>query len=548
MKIWTLLLSLISIQQTFSISWAENTLNGLTLEEKIGQMFVVAAVAGDHNAQNFKRHQLLSRYKTDPQYIEQLITHYRIGGVIFLHHSTPSQQIDMTNHYQTLSRLPLLIVQDCEWGLSMRVDNTMTFPHAMTLGAVNDYALIYQTGAEIGRQSKALGIHMNCGPVADINNNPANPVIHDRSFGENKERVTGCSLAFAQGLQSAGILSCTKHFPGHGDTHIDSHFALPLIEYSREHLMNNELFPFKHLIENGVDGVMVAHLSIPSLDASGVPATLSYPITTELLQNELGFDGLVITDGLGMEALSTTYTGPEIALKAFLAGNTILLCPLEVPQSIATLKNYIQLHPEAEKLLDHNVLKILEAKEKLGINHHRLINKNIALQSLHTPYAYALKKKLYQKAITLVHGKEYLPIDFSQCAVVIVGDSKTDTFANTLGVSRFCLSPSPTQQELETLLVHLKPYTTVVFGIFEINKRNHITFGISPLLINFIKQTVTQKTVVTLFGTPYAAKLFGNTDTLVVAYQPEPEAQEAAALVIKGECEAQGLLPITLNL
>jgi len=381
-------------------NWAQQTFESMTLQEKIGQMFVVAAASCfDKNEETLSSALFKSPYKMDPEYIRYLIQNHHIGGLIFLYQSTPEKQIDFTNEYQRLSKYPLLIAQDCEWGLSMRLDDTISFPRNMTLGTLTNRHLIYEVGKEIGKQCKAIGVHLNCAPVVDVNNNPNNPVINTRSFGSDKETVAECATLMMHGMQDAGILTCAKHFPGHGDTSTDSHLTLPVINHSKERLHNLELYPFKELIKEGVDTVMMAHLNVLAFDASGISSSLSKNIVTNILQKELGFNGLVLTDGLGMQAITNHCNGAQAALQAFKAGNTILLCPLDVSEAIQAIEQFVKEDPYYLELLTKNVLKILNTKERLGIHKNRLINKEEALKQLHTKEAYALKEKILQASI-----------------------------------------------------------------------------------------------------------------------------------------------------
>ncbi|MEK6614794.1 MAG: glycoside hydrolase family 3 N-terminal domain-containing protein, partial [Bacteroidota bacterium] len=274
-----------------SISWSDSVFNTLTPTQRIGQLFMVAAY---------------STAQTDTSKIKRIIDSCGIGGLIFMQ-GEPTQQAALTNYYQSKSKVPLLISIDAEWGLDMRLAHTVRFPRQMTLGAISSEAdtLIYFMGKEIAKHCKRLGIHVNFAPVADINNNPLNPVISSRSFGENKITVTRKSLLYMKGMQDAGVLAVAKHFPGHGDTDSDSHKTLPTITCSKERMDSLELFPFKKLFTEGVGGVMVAHLFIPAYDSStNTASTLSPPIVTDLLKNELKFEGLIFTDALNMKGVS----------------------------------------------------------------------------------------------------------------------------------------------------------------------------------------------------------------------------------------------------
>ncbi len=376
--------------------WAQQTLASLTLREKIGQLFVVATASSFEQQEEALATALFkSPYKIDSAYIRELIEHYHIGGLIFLFKSTPEKQIDAINEYQALSKVPLLISQDCEWGLSMRLYNTLVYPRNAVLGRLSDGALIYQLGREIGRQCKAVGIHMNFSPVTDVNNHPDNMLIGSRSFGVDAHHVARCALFMMRGLQDAGVLACAKHFPGHGDTSVDSHLDLPLLTHDKKRLQALELIPFKHLIEHGVAAVMNAHLAVPAYEPDKHRASsLSHAIVTDLLEQELNFEGLKITDGLGMIAITKYYEPGYAELEAFLAGNDIILCPLDVPKAVVLIERAIHEGRITEHELDRRVLKILKAKEWSGATHFEPIDKEKALREINAPSAFQLQNKL----------------------------------------------------------------------------------------------------------------------------------------------------------
>src|SRR5579871_4009939 len=305
------LISLLLIHYSLNALTVHEQLQQLSEDQKIGQLFMVAAVCDEQMNTDFMK---TAPYTMDKEHVENLITKHGIGGIIWLGNGTPHKQIERTQHYQKLSRIPLLVAQDLEWGLSMRLksdegtQNVLRFPRAMTLGALTDDNLIYEVGNEIGRQAQQLGVHMNLAPVVDVNNNPENPIIHDRSFGDDPYAVARKSSAFMRGLRDGGIITCAKHFPGHGNTATDSHHALPFMTQSAEELEAVELVPFKQQIADGVAAVMVAHLEVPALEAQPkVPTSLSYAVVTQLLKQKLGFKGLVMPDGLGMRGITDHY-------------------------------------------------------------------------------------------------------------------------------------------------------------------------------------------------------------------------------------------------
>ena len=515
--------------------WAEQTLENLSLREKIGQLFVVAAVSEDPKDSGINL-ELIKNYTLDKEHIEQLITSYGIGGIIFLCKSTPEKQRRLTQHFQQLSPLPLLMCQDCEWGLTQRLRETLRFPRNMTLGAIQNEKLIYDMAYEIGRQCRAIGVHLNLAPVIDVNNNPDNPVINDRSFGENKKRVALLGEQYYKGLSDAQVIPCAKHFPGHGDTAIDSHYALPCIPHTQERLTSVELYPFKQLINQGIPAIMTAHLSIPAYDTT-LPSSLSYPLVTELLQHTLGFKGLVITDGLGMDALVNHYAPGEIELKAFLAGNDILLCPVDVPKAIDLIEQAITKGTISEKELDKRVLKILQAKESVGTS--------LPQEELITPEALKLKCSLYESAITLVRNEQVLPLS-PETTVIQIG-AEQNRFTAFFDSIHY-LASAPSEESIHQVLKEVKNARTVIVSLFGMNKYSRKNFGIADNSLSLIKELQKNHHVVlTIFGNPYSLKNFGNESAIIVAYEDDPDAQQAAAKVLLGQLAPQGKLPVTAS-
>lgn len=340
-------------------------ITNLTIEQKIGQLFMVAAVVDEDLAKNIIESK---PYRLDKEYIEYLIHEYHIGGVIFLGKSDVEKQIERTQHFQSLSTIPLLIGQDLEPGRVgiSRLPDECNFPSNQSLGERNNTKETYQTAIQIGTLCQKLGVHINFAPVTDVNNNPNNPVINDRSFGDNPEIVTQHAIAFAQGLRDVGIIACAKHFPGHGDTNIDSHYDLPIIAHNKERLNEIELYPFKQLIAAHIPAIMIGHLEVPAYEPQEkLPSSLSKKIVTDLLQKELGFDGLIITDSLHMYGVTKYFNPGEYELYGLLAGNDILLCPFDVPAGVAAIKQALAQGLITEKEIDVHVEKILRIKSRL---------------------------------------------------------------------------------------------------------------------------------------------------------------------------------------
>jgi beta-glucosidase-like glycosyl hydrolase len=577
---------------------AITVLNTLSLEQKIGQLFIVATLI-DPASNDILMKNL--PYKIDKEYIEQLITDYLVGGIIYLGTATPEQHIELTNHYQTLSKKagipPLLIAQDLEWGLSMRFKNIVSYPHNMALGAIQDNNLMYELGKEIGRQAHLVGVHMNLAPVVDVNNNPKNPIINDRSFGADKQNVTRKAYAYAQGLLDSGVLPCIKHFPGHGDTTIDSHLELPCLLYDKNRLHDIELFPFKAAIAAHIPAIMTAHLSIPAYEQEqNIPATLSKPIITGLLKQELGFSGLVITDGLGMQGVLKYHKPGELELKSLLAGNDILLCPMDVPRATYLIKQALTTGLLSEDALDEHVIKILQAKFWAFSHRPSPEPGNPDLSQLHTEYAYALKQRLYQAAITVVRDSEHLiplclpPSDeqsqqipqatykkdlhaklvqkdilspssanketstqsdlAESCAYIQIGDTPQNIFAQiltkTIHLDSYHLSATIDQDYASSLVTALASKEKIIIGIHQMSRFPQENFGISQSTRTFIDTLVHlgKKVILVIFGNAYSLAFFDNAQTVLIAYDDDFDAQKAAAQVLLGESIPTGTLPI----
>ena len=340
--------------------WVDSILNSMTIDQKMGQLFMIQAYSNLDTVHENK--------------IKEMIQKYHVGNLIFMQ-GTPSKQVQLTNTYQSLSKIPLMIGFDGEWGLDMRLQNTYKFPWNMTLGAIQDNTLIRKFGEHLGRHAKRVGIHVNFAPVVDINTNPLNPIIGNRSFGEDKQNVTQKAIAFSQGMQSEGVLANAKHFPGHGDTATDSHLKLPVLTFDRQRLDSVELYPYKRVFDAGMASVMTAHLSIPVLESNPkLPTSLSPSVVTDLLKEELGFLGLIFTDGLNMKGAADYSSSAEIDLAAVLAGNDVLLIPQDVPATISLMKNSIQTGVLSPERIDESVRKILLAKYKVGLHFHKPID------------------------------------------------------------------------------------------------------------------------------------------------------------------------------
>ena len=568
---------LILLTQAFSqdckAQWAKQILNQLTVEQKIGQLFIVGVYNNKFCKNEFIdintlpdliQKRIVNTTKKDKfnkKIAQKLIQKYNIGGIHLLDFGSIKSCFDSIEYFQSISKIPLLISQDFEWGLTMRLHDAIRFPRNMTLGAIQDNNLIYQLGKEIGRQCKLLGLHINFAPVIDINSNPNNPVIGDRSFGSNKENVAQKGIQVMLGLQDAGIISCAKHFCGHGDTITDSHLDLPIINHTIERINDFELYPFKGLINNGVKAIMSAHIHVPSIDSRlNRSLTLSQNAMTELLQNKLKFSGLIITDALDMQGITKHFNNGEAALEAFLAGNDILLMCEDVPKAINTIKKVVQENELLQKELDRRVLKILTTKEKLNLH----ITKNNApfiYENFHTNYAKELKSKLYESAITIIDNQELIIDNNSysnncsnnskKIALIQISNNKlnnqnvfyTELKKHYKDLYSFNISLNNSPENYNNLLNQIEKYETIIIGLFDINKFAHLNYGINQNCLNFLND-LKQKTILTIFGSPYSLKLFNNFKNIIIAYENDVDAQIASAKVISGKLKAIGKLPI----
>ena len=354
--------------------------HSLSLAEKIGQLIIAPIVASEEKQAQFMAH---SSYRMDHEHVRELIREGHVGGLLFLGNGATrydqkktTEEMQHYNQEHNPDSLPLLICMDAEWGLCQRLSDTTNFPRPATLGKLRHGAeLIYELGLHIAQQCRSIGVHLNFSPVADVNTNPDNPVIGTRSFGSDPNEVARRTILFMQGMQAGGILTCAKHFPGHGDTTVDSHKELPRVEHPRERLKAIELKPFRRLIKAGVDAVMPGHLCVPALDAGGAPASLSKAMITDLLRNQYWFSGVVVTDGLGMSALTDNYTHDEIVRQAINAGNDLLLCPVDTMGAVQVLMQMVQEGELSEDDLDQRVARIVCLKHRAMSRESSLIKK-----------------------------------------------------------------------------------------------------------------------------------------------------------------------------
>ncbi|AVR46394.1 beta-N-acetylglucosaminidase [Christiangramia fulva] len=519
--------------------WVDSVYNSMSLEEKVGQLFM--ANIWSRNA------------ATEADTIRKLIKEEHIGGIIFSK-GGPVKQAQLTNEFQGLSKVPLLVGMDAEWGLAMRLDSTFAFPWNMTLGAIEDETLIQRTGAAIGRHAKRLGIQFNFGPVVDINTNPDNPIIGNRSFGETKENVTRKALAMMKGMEHSGLLSTAKHFPGHGDTDSDSHKTLPTITFSKERIDSVELYPYKKLIPQGLNSVMVAHLSVPDLEPDeSVPASLSEKIITGILKKKMGFNGLIFTDALDMKGVAKGNKPGEVDLQAFLAGNDVLLMSEDISKASDNIMEAYNQGIISEDRLALSVKKILYAKYKTGLNNFQPINTTSLISDLNTLQDEALLEDLFENAATLLkNNKGVVPIknlEKQKIAYVNFGNADGSPFLKEL--RKYAKVDWVKAEKLSDLQEKLDQYSYVIVGYHKPDNNPWASYKFSDKELSWLHEIARRnKTLLALFARPYALldiKSFSNIEGVIVGYQNHPVAQQKVAQILFGALPAKGKLPVSIG-
>ncbi|WP_207433883.1 glycoside hydrolase family 3 N-terminal domain-containing protein [Sabulibacter ruber] len=527
--------------------WVDSVFKTLTPEERIAQLIMIPVYS--------------NKNQVHIDSISRLITTYKVGGLIFFQ-GGPVRQAHMTNRYQRESKVPLMISIDGEWGLAMRLDSTVRFPYQMALGGIEDERLIYDMGAEIARQCRRLGIHVNFAPVIDVNNNANNPVIGFRSFGEDKYNVARKAMAYVKGMQDNKVLANAKHFPGHGDTNVDSHYGLPVIHFSKLRLDSLELYPFRELMANGLGSLMVAHMNIPVLDnTKDLASTLSKPIVTDLLKKEMGYKGLVFTDALNMQGVAKFYAPGVVDVKALLAGNDVLLNTMDVKTTIEEVKKAIANKEITQAEIDTRVRKVLAAKQWMGLDNWKPIETENLIADLNNPTADYINRQLTEASLTLLRNKnQILPIktlDTLKIAALAIGTNTETDFQRNLAkytqVDNFFLPPTNSIADLQALKDKLKGYNLILVGVHKLQLKasGTGTFGITAEMNLFLKDLIRSKpTVVSVFGNVYSLTRFEDIEKahgVLAAYQENELTQDVAAQIIFGGVGAKGKLPVNVS-
>lgn len=515
--------------------WVDSVYSSMNIDQKVGQLYSVWTA---------------SRYgQAEINEIKNLIDKYHIGGLIFSLGSI-NDQIISHNIFQKQSNIPLLISMDAEWGLGMRLEDGFSFPYNITLGAIRDDSLIFNVGQRIGEHLKKMGVHLNFAPVSDVNTNPKNPIIGARSFGENKFNVSKKSIKYIEGLNESGVLAVGKHFPGHGDTRKDSHLTLPTLNYDSTRIDSVELYPFKQIINHGVDGIMTAHLKVKSLDDKMI-TTLSRKIINDLLKDDLGFKGIVITDALDMKAIVDYSKGNYPDVDALIAGNDILLMPTDLKKSISEIKKAVLDGRVAEKRLEDAVRKILKTKYKVGLNKYKPIPNNNIKDKLNSHEDYALFEKLAEKSMTLIKNeRDLIPLSLDKnlkVGLVNLGNDNSEVFHNYL--NNFRIVEKIDISDLKNIKDASKRYDKIIVSVHKPDKSPFEDYKLSKNEISLINTLKNKEIILVVFSNPYTLLdiNLNGFESVLIAYQNSNIFQKKASEAIFGANDIDGVLPVTVG-
>lgn len=523
--------------------WVDSVLHKLKKRHKIAQLFFVRAHT--NKGQAFE------------DSVGHVIRRERIGGLVFFQ-GGPGRQAILTNKYQALARTPLLIASDGEWGLGMRLDSSIAYPYQMALGAIQDKELIYKMGLEVAKDYKRIGMQMNLSPDVDINNNPKNPIINYRSFGEDKYNVAVKAGAYLKGMQDGGLLVTLKHFPGHGDTDVDSHYDLPQLNFTKARLDSLEIYPFKELIREGAAGVMIAHMNIPSLDNTpNLPSTLSKPIVTDLLKGELGFRGLIVTDAMEMKGVVKNFKDGEADVMGVIAGNDILELSENSKRAVKLVRQAVRDGRISMERIDESVRKILIAKYWSGVYKKDTVNTHNVAAEVNRAESLTLLQQLADASMTILNGDGGIKsLNLAKrTAIISIGTPDITVFQRESAklyqnCMFFNLDKTANANTVAGVVKQLAGFDQVIIGIHDTRLRPGNGMELSGDLKMLVRDMATKNAVFALFANPYnLAGLPGieNAKSLVVGYQKEDYMQKAAAEVIGNVKEATGKLPVTVN-
>ena len=522
--------------------WVDSVYNSLTLEQRVAQLICMRANNPD---------------KPFDANVAKYIKKYNIGGVCFFR-ADAEAQVKQTNEWQAMAQTPLMVSIDAEWGLGMRVNKTLSYPYQMTLGAIGDDNLLYEMGQQVAEQCQRMGVHVNFAPVADVNSNAANPIIGMRSFGENPQKVGEKATAYALGMQSKGLTTTMKHFPGHGNTSTDSHLTLPTVTRTMEEVRDIELAPFRYMIEHGVNGAMVGHLYFPAIEkVKNTSSSLSYGVVTDLLKDEMGFEGLIFTDGLDMKGVSEKVRNDSVPYVAFMAGNDVLILPHDVPFAIRTIKAAAERDSEVEARVEESCKKILRYKYRAGLNNYKAVSTANLMSDLKKDAYIDLRQQLYDEAITLLRNDgNVIPLaNNKKIAVVTIGNTKNDVnnglIEHGYSTKSFVVKKDEIATKSAAWLKELEAYDIVVVSIEKTTMFANKNYGINDETVKFFNRLVAQNDVIlNLFACPYALDMFrinNSVKGVVVGYQDEVPAVNAVVRLLSGELEPHGTLPVSVN-
>ncbi|MCY4780897.1 glycoside hydrolase family 3 [Sphingobacterium sp. UT-1RO-CII-1] len=523
--------------------WVDSVFNALSLKERIAQLFLVRA------------HTNLGQAYIDS--VAAVIQKEQLGGVV-LFQGGPVRHANMLNKYQSFSKVPLLVATDGEWGLGMRMpDSTISYPYQMTLGAIQNNELIFEMGKQIAKDFTRLGVHFNFAPVVDVNNNPNNPVINFRSFGDDKCLVTEKASRFMCGLLEGGIISSLKHFPGHGDTDVDSHHDLPQLGFSKDRLDEIEMYPFKKLISFRAPAVMVAHMHIPALDSTvNMPASISKKVVSDLLKKELGFKGLVVTDAMDMKGVKKFFPNGEADVMAIEAGNDLVEISENSARAIRLVENAVEAGRISKFDLDSRVKRVLAAKYWLGLHDYQPVNTHDLVGDLNSRTAQDLVKRLAEAAVTVLKSEKGIERSNSkgEVAIVTVGGVLEEDFENGLDAhlvrkKRYVLRGDEDEIELKRLLKQIRKSKQIVLVVHDARSRPGNKLNMSEGLKKFVYKLAGKRTVTVMFTNPYVLDELsvGRSRSVIMAYQNDSFMQMAALKVLLGDIKAKGRLPVQVN-
>ncbi|MEG0928354.1 glycoside hydrolase family 3 protein [Chryseobacterium sp.] len=509
--------------------WVDKTYKNLSQDEKLGQLFIVALYTN-------KGEDYINQ-------VRSIVANDKIGGLILMQDDA-AREINLVNEFQQKSKIPLMIGMDAEWGLFQRIATAHKFPWAMTLGAIQDKNLVYQMSAKIADDCHRMGINWDFAPVVDVNTNPNNPIIGNRSFGSEVSNVINSALSYSNGLQDNNILAAIKHFPGHGDTSTDSHLDLPVVSHNLDRLNSIELAPFKALMDKGIGGVMVAHLYVPSLESGkGIPASVSKNIITGLLKDKLGYKGLIITDALNMGAVANKYKPGELDALAFKAGNDIMLFSQGVSEGKKLIQKAIDNKEISQSRVEESVKKILLTKYFLGLTQYTPKNPENINADLNNDSHKTLVQNLYANALTLIKDdKKLLPVSGKQVYYVPLEEASYQTFASRLGSNVMIKKAS----EISTIPTG----STVIVGFHKDNSTAYKPYKISAESKKVLSDlTKSQNVILNVFGSAYALKDIdiSKVSTVLVSYENNDDSMNATADALNGKTKIWGKLPVLVN-